>query len=72
MDGEVLEGEAAADESLLSGESALVAKAPGSRLTGGTVVYEGAMTLRATATGAASTVAGAAGRGGGFVSTSPN
>ncbi|PNW77102.1 hypothetical protein CHLRE_10g422201v5 [Chlamydomonas reinhardtii] len=60
VDGEVLEGEAAADESLLSGESALVAKAPGSRLTGGTVVYEGAMTLRATATGAASTVAGIA------------
>ncbi|KAG2446299.1 hypothetical protein HXX76_000887 [Chlamydomonas incerta] len=60
VDGEVLEGEAAADESLLSGESALVAKGPGSRLTGGTVAYEGALTMRATATGAASTVAGIA------------
>ncbi|KAG2433172.1 hypothetical protein HYH02_012715 [Chlamydomonas schloesseri] len=60
VDGEVLEGEAAADESLLSGESALVPKGPGSRLTGGTVAYEGALTMRATATGAASTVAGIA------------
>ncbi|KAG2492510.1 hypothetical protein HYH03_009175 [Edaphochlamys debaryana] len=60
VDGEVVEGEAAADESLLSGESALVAKGPGGALVGGTVLYEGAVTMRATATGARSTVAGIA------------
>ncbi|PNG70233.1 putative copper-exporting P-type ATPase V, partial [Tetrabaena socialis] len=57
----VLGGECAADEALLSGESALVAKGPGSRLVGGTVAYEGAVTARATATGARSTLAGGAG-----------
>ena len=58
VDGEVLEGRAAVDESMLTGESVLVAKAPGSRVAGGTVVYEGPLTVRATATGADSTLAG--------------
>ncbi len=48
VDGEVLEGLAAVDESMLTGESALVAKAPGDRVTGGTVAYEGPLTVRAT------------------------
>ncbi|KXZ53854.1 hypothetical protein GPECTOR_6g772 [Gonium pectorale] len=60
VDGEVLSGECSCDEALLSGESALVAKGPGSRLVGGTVAYEGAVTMRATATGARSTLAGIA------------
>ncbi|GLC60839.1 hypothetical protein PLESTB_001681900 [Pleodorina starrii] len=60
VDGEVLSGECCCDEALLTGESALVAKGPGGRLTGGTVSYEGAITMRATATGAKSTLAGIA------------
>lgn len=58
-DGEVLDGVAAVDESMLTGESVLVAKRPGGSVTGGCVVYEGPLTIRATATGAESTLAGA-------------
>ncbi|GBF96439.1 copper-transporting ATPase chloroplastic [Raphidocelis subcapitata] len=58
VDGEVIEGQAALDESMLTGESVLVPKAPGSRVSGGTVCYEGPLTVRATATGAESTLAG--------------
>lgn len=58
-DGQVLEGVAAVDESMLTGESVLVAKRPGASVAGGTVVYEGPLTIRATATGAESTLAGA-------------
>ena len=54
----MLEGRCAVDESALTGEPALVAKAPGARATGGTVSYEGAITIRATATGESSTLAG--------------
>jgi P-type E1-E2 ATPase len=57
-DGEVLEGVAALDESMLTGESVLVQKRPGAAVAGGTVVYEGPLTVRATATGAESTLAG--------------
>ncbi|GIM14913.1 hypothetical protein Vretimale_17774, partial [Volvox reticuliferus] len=60
VDGELLSGECCCDEALLSGESALVAKGLGSRLVGGTVAYEGAVTMRATATGAKSTLSGIA------------
>lgn len=60
-DGEVLEGIAAADESMLTGESVLVAKRTGARVAGGCVVYEGPLTIKATATGAESTLAGEAG-----------
>lgn len=58
VDGEVLEGRCAVDESALTGEPALVAKVPGARVTGGTVSYEGAVTIKATATGESSTLAG--------------
>jgi P-type E1-E2 ATPase len=37
VDGEVLEGESPVDESMLTGEAAPVRKAPGDRLSGGTV-----------------------------------
>ncbi|KAF8061329.1 PAA2 [Scenedesmus sp. PABB004] len=57
-DGEVLDGVAAVDEAMLTGESVLVAKRAGAGVAGGTVVYEGPLTIRATATGAESTLAG--------------
>ena len=58
MDGEVVEGRCSMDESALTGEPRPVAKEPGSRVTGGTVAYEGAVLVRATATGRSSTLAG--------------
>ncbi len=58
VDGEVLEGASAVDEAALTGESVLVAKGPGAAVAGGTVNYEGPITVRATATGADSTLAG--------------
>ena len=51
---------AAVDESMLTGEAALVPKRPGDRLTAGTVVYESPLTFTATSTGADSTLAGIA------------
>lgn len=57
-DAEVLEGIAAVDESMLTGESVLVAKRTGAKVAGGCVVYEGPLTIKATATGAESTLAG--------------
>jgi Cu+-exporting ATPase len=52
VDGELLEGRTHVDESLLTGESLPVARAPGDRLTGGAVNCEGALLLRTTAVGA--------------------
>lgn len=60
VDGEVVRGGAGVDESMLTGESALVTKSPGERVSGGTVVWEAPLTVRATATGADSTLAGIA------------
>eukprot|EP00879_Flechtneria_rotunda_P002497 GHRR01002695.1.p1 GENE.GHRR01002695.1~~GHRR01002695.1.p1 ORF type:complete len:816 (+),score=310.19 GHRR01002695.1:1560-4007(+) len=57
-DGQVLEGAAAVDESMLTGESVLVPKRQGATVAGGCVVYEGPLTIKATATGAESTLAG--------------
>eukprot|EP00878_Enallax_costatus_P010699 GHUV01011175.1.p1 GENE.GHUV01011175.1~~GHUV01011175.1.p1 ORF type:complete len:791 (+),score=278.39 GHUV01011175.1:1241-3613(+) len=57
-DAEVLEGIAAVDESMLTGESVLVAKRTGLQVAGGCVVYEGPLTIKTTATGAESTLAG--------------
>ncbi|KAK9846485.1 hypothetical protein WJX81_005091 [Elliptochloris bilobata] len=60
VDGEVVAGRGSCDEAMLTGESALVPKAPGAQVTAGTVVYEAPLSLRATTTGAGSTLAGIA------------
>ena len=56
-DGVVVEGRSHADESMLTGESLPVAKAPGDAVTGGAVNAEGLLTVRVTAVGAQSTLA---------------
>ena len=53
----MLEGSSEADESLITGESLPVAKAPGDQVTGGAVNGEGLLKLRCTAIGAESTLA---------------
>jgi Cu+-exporting ATPase len=50
-DAEILDGEAAADESALSGESRPVEKRPGSRLSTGTTLLEGRVLARVEAVG---------------------
>lgn len=52
VDGEVLEGQSQVDESMLTGESMPVKKAPGSLVVGGTINRSGAFTYRATKVGA--------------------
>jgi P-type Cu+ transporter len=56
-DGVVTEGRTHADESLLTGESLPVAKAPGDAVTGGAVNGEGLLTVRVAAVGSQSTLA---------------
>jgi len=56
-DGEVLAGESAVDESMLTGESAPVAKKAGDRLIGGTINRTGGLRYRATTLGADSVLA---------------
>ncbi|KAK9827103.1 hypothetical protein WJX74_006457 [Apatococcus lobatus] len=58
VDGEIVQGRSSADESMLTGESALVAKSAGSKVTAGTVNYEGPVVVRVGATGSDSTLAG--------------
>jgi len=53
VDGLVLEGTSAADESMLTGESLPVAKSQGSQVIGGTLNGTGALRVRATAVGSA-------------------
>jgi Cu2+-exporting ATPase len=53
-DGEVAEGESSVDESLLTGESAPVAKRAGDEVIGGAVNGEGSLTVTVTRTGAES------------------
>jgi P-type Cu+ transporter len=52
VDGRVLEGESAVDESVVTGESVPVDKRPGDRVTGASVNRTGAFTFRATQVGA--------------------
>jgi cation-transporting ATPase V len=52
VDGRVVAGAAAVDESMLTGESAPVEKAAGDRVAGATLNVNGALTVRATAVGA--------------------
>lgn len=56
VDGEVIEGESAVDESLITGESHPVAKAPGSRLIGGAVNGTGVLLLKTGAIGVETTL----------------
>ncbi|MBU6298183.1 MAG: cadmium-translocating P-type ATPase [Alphaproteobacteria bacterium] len=51
-DGEVIEGESAVDESMITGESIPVAKSVGDTVTGGTLNGEGALVIRAAKVGA--------------------
>jgi cation-transporting ATPase V len=52
VDGEVVEGASAVDESMLTGESVPVDKGPGDRVAGATVNRQGVLVVRATAVGA--------------------
>ncbi len=57
VDGEIISGASAVDESMLTGEWMAVAKAPGDRVTGGTINSSGAFRYRATTVGADSVLA---------------
>jgi Cu+-exporting ATPase len=57
VDGEVIEGSSAVDESMLTGESLPVAKRPGDAVFGATVNTTGLLRVRATAVGADSALA---------------
>ncbi|QNN46808.1 copper-translocating P-type ATPase [Thermomonas brevis] len=57
VDGQVLDGRSHSDESLLSGESLPVPKAPGDRVTGGAVNGEGRLRIRTVAVGAETALA---------------
>ncbi len=58
VDGEVVEGESDVDESLLTGESAPVAKVPGASVVGGSIATGGALTVRVTRVGGDTALAG--------------
>lgn len=57
VDGEVISGSSAVDESMLTGESMPVVKGPGDRVTGATINGTGSLRYRATTLGESSTLA---------------
>ncbi len=57
VDGEVVEGASAVDESMITGESLPVPRGPGERVTGGSLNGEGLLVVRATTLGAESVLA---------------
>ena len=57
VDGEIIDGISTCDESLITGESLPVEKAPGDSVTGGAINGEGLLRVRATTVGAGSALA---------------
>nr|WP_186270261.1 heavy metal translocating P-type ATPase [Burkholderia gladioli] len=57
VDGRIAAGASHVDESLITGESLPVAKAPGDRVTAGSINAEGALSVETTAIGAETTLA---------------
>ena len=57
-DGVVIDGEAEVDESMITGESRAVAKAPGDRVVAGTVATDSALRVRVQAVGEGTALAG--------------
>ena len=57
VDGRVTEGGGSVDESMLTGESLPVDKAPGSKVTGGSINSDGVLLVETTAIGAETTLA---------------
>ena len=57
VDGRVLEGRSAIDESMVTGESLPVDKAPGDAVTGATINHNGRLVIEATAVGEATVLA---------------
>ena len=57
-DGAIIEGTADVDESMITGESKTVAKAPGATVIAGTVVSGGSLRVRATAVGEQTALSG--------------
>ena len=56
-DGDVVHGKASVNESMLTGESLPVSRAPGSAVMGGTTIEDGCIIVRVTSTGDATTLA---------------